>query len=80
MRELTLIGLDVDGKHVICEGGDPADKFLIRVDDRLRAAMRAACRDAVAALRPQQVAEDFDHILQSLAHPGGTHVAAAATP
>lgn len=40
MRELTLIGLDVDGKHVICEGGDPADKFLIRVDDRLRAAVR----------------------------------------
>lgn len=40
MRELTLIGLDVDGKHVICEGGEPADKFLIRVDDRLRAAVR----------------------------------------
>lgn len=40
VRELTLIGLDVDGKHVICEGGDPADKFLIRVDDRLRAAVR----------------------------------------
>lgn len=40
MRELTLIGLDIDGKHVICEGGDPADKFLIRVDDRLRAAVR----------------------------------------
>lgn len=40
MRELTLVGLDVDGKHVICEGGDPADKFLIRVDDRLIAAVR----------------------------------------
>lgn len=40
MRELTLVGLDVDGKHVICEGGDPADKFLVRVDDRLRAAVR----------------------------------------
>ena len=40
MRELTLIGLDVDGKHIICEGGDPADKFLVRVDDRLRAAVR----------------------------------------
>jgi len=37
---LILIGLDVDGKHIICEGGDPADKFLIRVDDRLRAAAR----------------------------------------
>ena len=40
MRELSLIGLDVDGKHVICEGGEPADKFLIQVDDRLRAAVR----------------------------------------
>lgn len=40
MRELTLIGLDVDGKHIICEGGDPADKFLVRVDDRLMAAAR----------------------------------------
>lgn len=40
MRELTLIGLDVDGKHIICEGGDPTDKFLIRLDDRLRAAAR----------------------------------------
>ena len=40
MRELTLIGLDVDGKHLICEGGDPADKFLIRLDERLRAAAR----------------------------------------
>ena len=40
MRELTLIGLDVAGKHVICEGGQPTDKFLIPVDDRLRAAVR----------------------------------------
>jgi hypothetical protein len=47
MRELTLIGLDVDGKHLICEGGYPADKFLIRLDDRLR----AAARDFTFALR-----------------------------
>ena len=40
MRELILIGLAVDGKNIICEGGTPADKFLIRVDDRLRAAVR----------------------------------------
>ncbi|MFM9034700.1 MAG: septation protein SepH [Mycobacterium sp.] len=40
MRELTLIGLDVDGRHIICEGGNPADKFLVRLDDRLRAAAR----------------------------------------
>jgi hypothetical protein len=40
MRELRVIGLDVDGRHIICEGPDPADKFTLQVDDRLRAAVR----------------------------------------
>jgi hypothetical protein len=44
MRELKIVGLDVDGKHIICEStrdnGDPGDKFKIKVDDRLRAVMR----------------------------------------
>jgi len=44
MRELTIVGLDVDGKHIICEStkdnGDPGEKFKIRVDDRLKAAVR----------------------------------------
>ena len=40
MRELKIVGLDLDGKHIICEGDNPADKFKIRVDDRLRAAVR----------------------------------------
>jgi DUF3071 family protein len=40
MRELKIVGLDVDGKHVICESDDPSDKFMLRVDDRLRAAVR----------------------------------------
>jgi hypothetical protein len=39
MRELKIVGLDLDGKHIICEGENPADKFRIRVDDRLRAAL-----------------------------------------
>ena len=51
----------------------------IGCDDALRNAMRSACRDAVRALRPAQVAEDFDRILQSLARNGDRHVAAAAT-
>jgi hypothetical protein len=64
MRELTLIGLDVDGKHVICEGGDPADKFLVRVDDRLRAAVRgdraglienSKDNEAKGVLRPKDI-------------------------
>ena len=50
----------------------------IGCDDALRNAMRGACRDAVGTLRPAQVAEDFDHILQALARDGGQHVAATA--
>ncbi len=55
MRELTLIGLDVDGKHIICEGGNPADKFLIRLDDRLRAAVRGDGVRATQATRDSEV-------------------------
>jgi hypothetical protein len=55
MRELTLIGLDVDGKHVICEGGNPADKFLVRVDDRLRAAVRGDRTGLVQTARDSEV-------------------------
>lgn len=55
MRELTLIGLDVDGKHIICEGGNPADKFLIRLDDRLRAAVRGDVARAAQAPRDSEV-------------------------
>ena len=40
MRELKIVGLDLDGKHIICEGDNPADKYKICVDDRLRAAVR----------------------------------------
>jgi hypothetical protein len=40
MRELKIVGLDLDGKHILCEGDDPGEKYRIRVDDRLRAAVR----------------------------------------
>ncbi len=40
MRELTVVGLDVDGKRIICESDDPNEKFILRADERLRAAMR----------------------------------------
>lgn len=46
MGEPTLIGPDVDGRHVIRSCKDPADKFLIRVDDRLRAPSAAATGQA----------------------------------
>ncbi len=40
MRELKVVGLDVDGKHIICESDNPNEKFILRADDRLRAAAR----------------------------------------
>jgi len=40
MRELKVVGLDVDGKRIICESDGSGEKFLLRPDDRLRAAMR----------------------------------------
>jgi hypothetical protein len=40
MRELTVVGLDVDGKRIICETGDSGEKFVLASNDRLRAAVR----------------------------------------
>src|SRR6476619_2013429 len=40
MRELKVVGLDVDGKRIICESDDPGETFVLRADDRLRAAVR----------------------------------------
>ncbi|MGE2833638.1 septation protein SepH [Mycobacterium sp. SMC-4] len=40
MRELRVVGLDVDGARIICETDDPAEKFVLRSDERLRAAVR----------------------------------------
>jgi hypothetical protein len=40
MREIKVVGLDVDGKRIICESDDPNEKFILRADDRLRAAIR----------------------------------------
>ena len=42
MRELKMVGLDADGKYIICEGGDPAEQFKLPADDRLRAASASA--------------------------------------
>jgi len=40
MRELKVVGLDVDGTRIICETADTAEKFILRVDERLKAATR----------------------------------------
>jgi DUF3071 family protein len=40
MRELKVVGLDVDGKRIVCESDDSGEKFILLADDRLRAAVR----------------------------------------
>jgi glycosyltransferase involved in cell wall biosynthesis len=62
-----------DGVHgaAIADGDDAgfiAACSRIANDGTLRRAMGAAARDAVSGLRPDQVAADFDRILQSLAN------------
>jgi glycosyltransferase involved in cell wall biosynthesis len=67
-----------DGVHgaAIADGDDAgfiAACARIGNDDALRHAMGDAARTAVADLRPDQVAADFDRILQSLADAGSAH-------
>jgi Protein of unknown function (DUF3071) len=54
MRELKVVGLDVDGKQIICEADNSGEKFVLRPDDRLRAAMRG---DKAASNQTQNDAE-----------------------
>jgi glycosyltransferase involved in cell wall biosynthesis len=48
-------------------------------DEVLRCAMRAAAREAVSALRPEQVASDFDDVLRSLSEARRQDASMAAT-
>src|SRR3977135_3133395 len=54
MRELKVVGLDVDGKRIICEADDSGDKFILLSDDRLRAAVRG---DRTVSTHTQVVVE-----------------------
>lgn len=61
-----------DGLHGAALAWDDDAGFVaavtrIAVDDRLRATMAQAGREAMACLRPQQVAHDFDALLRALA-------------
>ena len=37
MRELHVVAVSDDGRHVVLEGADEDDMFLVALDDRLRA-------------------------------------------
>ncbi len=77
-----------DGEHGAAVPNDSAggdDDFVhaalrIATDTALRAQMRLAARDAVSVLRPEQVAADFDAILQRLARPGTSYDRHSAAP
>ena len=74
-----------DGQHgaAVRDGRDGDDAFVraamhVAGDARLLAAMRIAAREAVAGLRPGQVAADFDTILLRLAQSRSAHEHAIA--
>lgn len=70
-----------DGEHGAAVENDAShgdDAFVsaavhIATDANLRAQMRLAARDAISVLRPEQVAADFDAILQRLARASTSH-------
>lgn len=70
-----------DGEHGAAVANDAADgddafvRAAVRIatDPALRAQMRLAARDAISVLRPEQVAADFDAILQRLARTRTSH-------
>ncbi len=62
MRELRVVGLNSDAKHVICEDAATSEKFTIPVDERLLAAARGDLSrlgqiqlDAEPQLRPREI-------------------------
>jgi DUF3071 family protein len=50
MRELKMVGLDADGKHIICEIDEPEERFKLAADEQLRAALHG---DPVPPEQPQ---------------------------
>ncbi len=71
--------IDISGERSGDDDGFVRAAVLIGSENAARATMRLACRDAVRALRPEQVSEDFDSLLQGLANARNGHVATAAT-
>ncbi|TSD96630.1 DUF3071 domain-containing protein [Skermania sp. ID1734] len=62
MRELKVVGLEPDAKHIVCTDKESGDKFRIAADDRLRAALRGDLArfgqieiEMDAALRPREI-------------------------
>lgn len=61
MRELRVVGLDVDGKRIICEVGGSGEKFILWPDDRLRSAVRG---DKTPVTPPPQLTDEVPSVLR----------------
>ncbi|MBD0023642.1 DUF3071 domain-containing protein [Gordonia pseudamarae] len=62
MRELRVVGVDTDGKRVICQDPETAERFVIAADERLRAAARGDISrlgqiqiEMESSLRPREI-------------------------
>jgi hypothetical protein len=60
MRELKVVGLDIDGKRIICETADSSDKFVLTPDDRLHAALNGEN----ASFTPPKIEAEIPSVLR----------------
>lgn len=64
MRKLKVVGLDVDGRQIICEADDSGEKFLLVPDDRLRAAARGDKTGSTPSRETSQTNDEGPSVLR----------------
>jgi hypothetical protein len=63
VREIRVVGLDVDAKRIICEA-DSGEKFLLRHDERLKAAVRGDRAGSSAAANQTMIDVEVTSMLR----------------
>ncbi|MGZ5391990.1 MAG: septation protein SepH [Mycobacterium sp.] len=64
MRELRVVGLDIDGKRIICEADGSGEKFILFPDDRLRAAVRGDKTGSTSSQNASQTNDEVPNVLR----------------
>ncbi|WP_099042475.1 septation protein SepH [Mycobacterium neglectum] len=64
MRELRVVGLDIDGKRIICEADGSGEKFTLFPDDRLRAAVRGDKSGSHSPQNSSQINDEVPSVLR----------------
>jgi hypothetical protein len=64
MRELRVVGLDIDGKRIICEADGSGEKFTLFPDDRLRAAVRGDKTGSTSSHYASQTNDEVPSVLR----------------